>query len=314
MPSIHRQKPPLSPKPVSSFPQGSVLATAKPVNSLKEKYVRVCIYGRNRSGKTTLAAQFAKPMLIVSAEPDECGGATSISNIDGIIITRISASRLEGDTVHGSAKVVAIANELAHSNPFKTVVLDTCTSLQDIILVELMGLPAIPEMMSWGVVPDGVYQARAEKLRETIRPLLKLNNCNIVILAQEADHNAQEDRGGRRKLMQTMQAGSFIAPALGATNAKWLQDNCGYVVQIYEDELMQEIVIPQFDGHGKPIEPVTQQVGTGKRQRHLRLLYHPNFAAGGRWNFDPNMPEFVTAPTPKELYEKMAVYIPALKG
>ena len=312
MPEIKRQAPPRVQAATPVGPPGSILATAVPVTSLREERVKVCIYGRNRSGKTTLASQFKKPLLLISSEPDANGGATSVSNIKDVHIIRISTKRTHGDKVHGSAKVVAIANELAVSNPFATVVFDTVTSLQDLILVELLGLSKVPEMMSWGMVPDGMYQQRAEKLRETIRPLLDLNNCNLVILAQEKDHNASEDRGGKNKLLHTMQMGSFMAPALGATNAQWLQDACGYVVHIYEDEVTQEIAIPMNDAQGKAMPPVIQHVGTGKRQRHLRLLYHPNFAAGGRWNYNRDMPEFVTAPTPTELFAAMARYIPAL--
>ena len=321
MPSVTRQAPPKPQSP--TFAGGSVLASAVPVTTLVEHQIRMTLYGRNRSGKTTMAAMIAqaamkrtgKPSLIISAEPDENGGATSISDIGGIIITRVTPPNrpIAGDKVKGSAKVVAIANELAASNPFAWVFLDTITSLQDLILVECMGLSKMPEVLSWGFVPDGVYQQRAEKLRETVRPLLMLTNCNVGILAQEKDHNASEDRGGKNKLMHTMQMGSFMAPALGPTNAQWLQDACGYVVQIYEDELMQQISVPQVDPTGKPAAPIIQKVGTGKRQRHLRLLYHPNFAAGGRWQYDPNMPEFVTAPTPQELYTAMATYIPALR-
>lgn len=310
MPEIKRQE---RVKPVAAFASGSVLATAVPVTSLQRKHVKLCVYGRNRSGKTTLLSQFPKPMLIVSSEADANGGADSISNVEGISIIRISPKHMAGDKVHGSAKVVAIANELAQNNPFVTVALDTATSLQDVILVELMGLSKVPELLSWGMVPDGVYLQRAEKLRETIRPLLDLNNCNVVVLCQEKDHNASEDRGGKNKLMHTMQMGSFMAPSLGATNAEWLQSACGYVIQIYEDEVTQEIAIPQTDMDGKELPPAIQRVGTGKRQRHLRLLYHPNFAAGGRWQFDRNVPEFVTAPTPTELYAAMSAYIPSLR-
>ena len=312
MPAINRQS---VHKPVAEFPKGSVLAGAVPVTSLKEDRVKVCLYGRNRSGKTTLACQFKKPILLISAEPDANGGATSVTDIEGVSLIRVTPpnKRLPGDKVHGSAKVVAIANELAGTNPFATVVLDTVTSLQDVILVELMGLSKVPEMISWGMVPEGVYQQRAEKLRETIRPLLDLNNCNVVILAQEKDHNAAEERGGKSKLLHTMQQGSFMAPALGATNAQWLQDACGYVVQIYDDEVTEEMVIPQMGADGKPMPPVVQRVGTGRRARHLRLLYHPNFAAGGRWQYNRDMPEFVTAPTPAALYAAMAAYIPALR-
>ena len=332
MPSIARQTPP---RPTTSFPSGSVLAGAVPVTSLREGRVKVCTYGRNRSGKTTLACCFKKPLLLVSSEPDANGGANSVTNVEGVFINRVSNKLLgkdkDGhwvdaddprcvvkDKLKGSAKVVAIANELLDLQrqsiaPFATVVLDTVTSLQDVILVELMGLPKVPEMLSWGFVPEGVYQQRAEKLRETIRPLLDLNNCNVVILAQEKDHNAAEDRGGKNKLMHTMQQGSFMAPALGATNAQWLQDACGYVVQIYEDEVTQEVAVPMSDAQGRALPPVVQRVGTGRRQRHLRLLYHPNFAAGGRWQYNRDMPEFVTAPTPEELYAAMAAYIPALR-
>ncbi len=328
-PTIKRQEPP---KSQPSFPTGSILATAIPVSNLLEEYVKVCIYGRNRVGKTSLAAEFAKPLLLLSSEPEANGGATSVSNIDGVVIIRIAHNLLgqdkdgrwvdanhpscvRRDKVKGAAKLVTIANELLGlaTNPFKTIVLDTVTSLQDVILVELMGLPKVPEMMSWGMVPDGVYQQRAEKLRETIRPLLSLSNCNVVILAQEKDHNAAEERGGKNKILHTMQQGSFMAPALGATNAQWLQDACGYVIQIYEDELMQQIAVPQMDQQGRQLPPAITEVGTGKRQRHLRLLYHPNFAAGGRWQFDRNVPEFVTAPSPRGLYEAMAKYIPSLK-
>lgn len=311
-PATKRQIPPA---PVVEFPTGSVLANAVPVTSLREDKVKVCIYGRNRSGKTTLATQFQKPLLLISAEPEANGGAMSVSSTKGVTLSRITpiSKRQPGDKVHGSAKVVAIANELAASNPFATVVFDTVTSLQDLILVELLGLSKVPEIMSWGMVPDGMYQQRAEKLRETVRPLLELNNCNVVILAQEKDHNAMEERGGKNKILHTMQQGSFMAPALGATNAQWLQDACGYVIQLYEDEVTQEMSIPMNNPDGTAAPPVVQRVGTGKRQRHLRLLYHPNFAAGGRWQYNSDMPEFVTATTPTGLYAELTKYIPALK-
>lgn len=315
-PTTKRQEPPRAP---TAFPPGSILEQVVPVTSLRRGWAKLCIYGRNRSGKTTLAAEFRErgPVLFISAEQDANGGADSIANLEGVHLIRIRPHPIvlpDGTTerIYGSAKVVAIAAELAQRNPFTTVVFDTATSLQDVILVELMKLPKVPDMLGWGTVPDGVYLQRAEKLRETLRPLLDLQNCNLVILAQEKDHNASEDRGGKNKILHTMQQGSFMAPSLGATNAEWLQSACGYVVQLYEDEVTQEVVVPMMDAHGQPAEPVVTRVGTGKRQRHLRLLYHPNFAAGGRWQFDRNTPEFVTAPTPRELYRALAAFIPAL--
>ena len=311
-----------------------ILSTSVPVSKLREEYVKICFYGRNRSGKTTLAAEFAsesKPLLFISCEPDSCGGATSVSNIPNVFLQRVSHRLLgqdeEGrwldatdhrcvrrDTLKGSDKIRAIGAALSKPHKFTTVVVDTVTSLQDIILTEIMGWEKVPEMMpDIRAVGKENYQYRAEKWRATINPILDLQNCNVIILAQEKDHNPEKDDfGGKRKILHTMQQGSFMAPSLGSTNAGWLQDNCGYLIQIYEDEVMQEIVVPMNNPDGTPAAPITRQVPTGRRQRHLRLLYHPNFAAGGRWQFDRNVPEFVTAPTPRELYREMAKFIPAL--
>ena len=284
-----------------------ILAQAVPVTSLRESYARVCIYGRNRSGKTTMACMFPKPLLLVSFEPDENGGALSVNDMKDVSLIRLNNSN----------HAVLLANQLAKSNKFKTVVIDTVTSLQDIALVEMMRAKGllVPEVLSFGIVPDGMYQDRAAKLRETLRPYLELNNCFLVVLAQEKDHNAVEDRSGKTKILHTMQQGSFMAPALGATNAQWLQDHTGYVMQLYEDEVTEEITTPPIvSPQGIQISPATKQiVGTGKRARHLRLLYHPNFAGGGRWSYNRSTPEFVTAPTPKELYEKMSKYIPSIR-
>ncbi len=333
MPKIDRQAPPNT----TTFPPGSILSNAVPVTHLMEEWVKMCIYGRNRSGKTTLACQFRKPLLLISSEPDSCGGAMSVGNMDGVYLQRISHKLLGQDStgrwlnaddkrcvikdsLRGTDKLAAITAELQQAELtstvyFRTVVLDTATSLQELHLTEIMRWAEPPSIQpNAKAVGKDNYQYRAEKWRRSLIPLLDLRQCNVVILCQEKDHNAStDDFGGKAKLLHTMQSGSFMAPALGSTNAQWLQDECGYIIQIYEDEVTEEVSIPTVTPDGQPAPPMIQRVGTGKRQRHLRLLYHPNFAAGGRWQFDRNTPEFVTAATPFELYLAMAAYITALK-
>lgn len=312
-PRIQRQMPPVS-QPTAQFPNGSILATAVPVTSLREERVKVCIYGRNRSGKTTLASHFPKPLLFVSCEPAHCGGVQSVSNVEGVSLIRVEDKPLPGEHLCGREKMMAVGKELATNNHFKTVVLKTATSLQDVILEEMKTeFPGIPLS---GRGSKDTFQMRASRLHDAMRPFLDLRHMHVVILAQEKDHNPPQDDKGfpdlRAKLLQTMQQSSFMAPSLGAANAQWLQDACGYVIQIYEDEVKTEMSIPTVNPDGSNGEPRVEWVGTGKRQRHLRLMYHPNFAAGGKWQFDRNVPEFVTAPTPRELYAAMSKYIPSL--
>lgn len=291
-----------------------MLSAAVPVSQLREERIKITIYGRNRAGKTSLAAQFPKPLLFVSCEPAHCGGVQSVSNIDGVSLIHIEPN-LTGVGVTGREKVIGIGAELASTNHYQTVVLKTATSLQDIIMEEMkVEFPGIPTS---GRGSKDTYQMRASRLHDAMRPYLDLKQCHVVILAQEKDHNPPMGEGNfpdlKAKLLQTMQQGSFMAPSLGAANTQWLQDSCGYIVQIYEDEVKEEISVPMSNPDGTPGAPMVQRVGTGRRGRHLRLMYHPNFAAGGKWQFDPNMPEFVTAGSPAELFATMAAYIPALQ-
>lgn len=319
MPQVNRQTVPKLPIPSGAeyrAPVGSILATAVPVISLRQDNIIASFYGRNRSGKTSLAAQFPKPLLFLSCEPAHCGGVQSVSNIEGVTVILIDDKPSPDGSLFGRKKLEAVGAELRSNTHYKTVVLKTVTSLQDMILEEMKR--EVPGLPTSGKGSKDTYQTRSQRLHDAMKPLLDLRNMHAVMLAQEKDHNPPTDEKTgfpdlKAKLLQTMQQGSFMAPALGAANAQWLQDACGYIIQVYEDEVMQEVVVPMRNPDGTPAPAITQRVGTGRRQRHLRLQYHPNFAAGGKWNYDPNMPEFVTAPDPAGLYAALARYIPALR-
>ena len=308
-PTIQKQSPP-KPAPPSN---GSILSQAVPVASIKETFVKICLYGRNRIGKTTLACQFPKPLLLVAMEPTETGGARSVAGIEGISVIRIAAKPIRGadgklEKVYGSAKALTLAKELAEGNPFQTVVLDTATAYQDIILTEIMGLSAVPEMLSWGMVSQDQYRDRSSKTREALRPFLDLK-CHVVVTAQEKDHNPPE--GNTSKLTRTMQQESFMAADLGGATVKWLHDACGYIGQLYQD--MQTKTVSTEVKIGNVTKKIDREEPTGKIVRRLRTLYHPNFAAGFRSPTPEAVPEYIEAASPKEMYEAMMQVIMGVK-
>src|SRR5258708_7113669 len=95
MPKIERdsnQAPPLK-RPLQKPSQNvsSVLDEAIDIADLETLYIKLCLYGGNRVGKTTLAAQFPKPMLLIDCEPGSEGGAKSVKNVEGITIIRIQS-------------------------------------------------------------------------------------------------------------------------------------------------------------------------------------------------------------------------------
>lgn len=297
---------------------GSILGTAIPVADLREDWIKICLYGRNRVGKTTLACCFPKPLLLVSFEPSETGGAMSVTKVPGVSYLRISNKALINpvtrtkEKIWGSQKALMLAAELRHNNPYKTVVVDTATSYQDLILQEIMGLSDVPEMLSWGMVSEEQYRDRSSKTREALRPFLDLT-CNVVVCAQEKDHNPPKDRS-QSKLTRGMQLDSFFAADLGGATVKWLHDACGYIGQLYEDEVTEtKTVSTGVKGPDGKYQTYTETVGTGKRVRRLRTMYHPNFAAGFRSATPDAVPEYIDGATPQQMYDRMMMVIRGVK-
>jgi hypothetical protein len=307
-PSIVRQVPP---KPTqSSSSNGSILSTAVPVRQLAEVGRKVCLYGRNRVGKTTLACQFPKPLLLVSCEPAEAGGAESVAKMDGVHLIRIANRPLPGEKLYGKTKALALAEELGRGHQFKTVVLDTATSLQDLILQEIMGLSKVPEQLDWGSVNEDQYRDRSSQTKEALRPYLDLK-CHVVVCAQEKDHNPPKDRS-TSKLTRSLQTESFFAADLGGATAKWLQDACSCIVQLYEDWEIKEIV--NKAKVGDQWHETREVVETGKRVRRLRTLFHVNYMAGIRSATPEAVPEFLQCASPNEFYVELVKVLEGIKS
>ncbi len=271
-------------------PAGSILSRAKPVKSLIYNYLKVVIYGQNRTGKTTLACQFLKPLLLVSFEPGQQGGSRSVSNYDGVTFLEIKRKE----------DAIALAKELREDKTFKTHVLDTCTSLQDVILAELMGLENVPVQLNWGSVPEGYYAARSEQAKEVMRCFIDLP-ANTVILAKEKDHNPP--KGERNKMSRSLQTESLFAADVGAATAQWLNDACDYICQL---QVINETVRTenQIEVNGQMVNDV-QERETGRKVRRLRTMKDSNHEAGFRSPNPEAVPEFIIAPTPKEMHAAM---------
>lgn len=293
MPSINKQK-----NVVKAAPKGSVLSEAIDLSELRTSFIKMLLYGKNRTGKTTLACQADKPLLLVSFEPNKTGGATSVSGVEGGKHLRIT----EMD------KAVRLAVELKDDNPYATVIIDTATSYQDIILMEILGLSEVPEQLNWGMVSRDQYRMRSEKTREALRPFLNLD-CHVIVLAQEKDHNPPDKE--KPEMLRGFQLESFLAADLGGATAGWLHDACDYIARLSIDKEVIETVtnIKIGKGPGAKEQPVTQTRETGKLIRRLRTMYHPNMAAGFRSSNPDAVPEYIIRPS----WEKITKVINGIK-
>lgn len=298
MPTITKQNPKGNDRPNAT---GSILSLAVPVERMSSASVKILIYGKNRVGKTTLACQFPKPLLLVSFEPVESGGTESVKKIAGVRVLK------EGVHFKGPDGAVLLARELARGeDDYKTIVIDGATSLQDVVLRDIMGVEEKPVQMSWGTVQGDEYMRRSEKTREVLWEFLKQKR-DVVILAKEKDHNPpKEERTTasgkvmpdmRPKFLRGMQQSSWVSADLGGATAEWLQDAVDYICRLYVDEEIEEQKVKV----GNTVQTVYNT--TGKYVRCLRTGYHPNYAAGSRSSEPEGFPEVIVEPTYEKILE-----------
>lgn len=302
--------PVINPAPVKL---SGILGTVRRASAMKRGHMKVCIYGRNRIGKSTLAAQFPKPLLYVACEPTENGGTDSIIGIEGIDISVVSLKKqvdpITGllEDYSGRAKAMAIADNLQSmcdqtgSCYYNSIAIDS-TALQEIILAEIMGWNEVDRILAWGAIGRERYMERAEKTREVLRKFAALPTDTIFV-AQEKDHNPPKDDTSS-KLTKPAQEKSFMAANLGGSTVEWLHDACGFICQLYmEAETKTETSEVNMAGE-KRMEEITMH--TGRFVRRLRTEYHPNYAAGVRTSRADVVPEYIEAEMAQQMYEDLA--------
>lgn len=297
MPAVSKQR--ATPSANGAKPS-QTMGDFRPISEVVDDYVHMLLYGRNRVGKTTLACEFPKPLLIVPIEPATSGGARSVRNREGVFTPPKIPRKAED--------VRLIGQKLEQGHQFKTVVLDSGTSLDEMVLAEVCGWDDVQEMNRWGKVSQDQYTERSERMRKILRTFLGFQ-CNLIICCNEKDHNPPKDDSARNAMVKGIQNESFFAAAMGGGTTRWVQDGCDFICQLYHDkeyrteERERKTPVPG----GKPkIEKYTEEIETGKFVRRLRMKYHPNFSAGSRAEYSQSddIPDAITADTPTEMYEK----------
>lgn len=295
----------------------SMLSRAVAVDDLVEQWQKFLIFGWNRVGKTSLAVEWPKPLLIVSFEPGTTGGAVSVNNVPGVTFLPVN-SRAEAVRLAGELSVSRRSNwkwdgkswqklQDAKGNPvfvgdvFLTDVVDTVTSLQDLILKEIKGSGDVILQQNWGSITRDEYSQRSERCKEVMR-VFGSQKCHTIFTAQEKDHSRQQEEGGSA-MTRSLQVGSFMAADLGGATVRWLQDQCGYFGRLSVEKEMK-LVRGHNTVQGKQI-PFENLVATGKRVRRFRTILHDNFSAGFRSCNPDAIPEYLDCFTPKEMYEEV---------
>lgn len=307
---------------------GDILGGGVRATDLVSGKITTAIYGRNGSGKTTLACQGGEPTCLLAIEPAPTGGARSVQTLPNVRVYQVASHILmdkdgNPEPWRGSDKMLAVAAALKArfargEKPFSKIVIDGLTSWSDVILGEIMGLDyaSMPAVLNIGKVSADQYIERGERLIRYIKPFLDLP-CDLWFLAQERDHNPPKDknitRSGKefsrpsqtpfmREAHPMAQEGSFFSLGIADTPAKFVQDACDFVMQLYEDAETVLVHPPDVVFNGETMKSPPQLVATGRRVKRLRCVYHPNYAARFRGDYRV-IPEYIEAPDPETRYQ-----------
>lgn len=212
MPKIERQLPPKKPVRGAVAKAASVLDRIEPI-SLTTEGLKVAIYGRSGTGKTTLWSSFPKPILAMLKSGTKRGEIRSIWNVPGIEIVPLE----------DEAEVETLVQHQRSTGKYKTVVLDHITSYQDLVFKKVVGQDA-PAQMTWGAATQEQWGIIGGILKERLADMLSLS-CHVVLVAQEREFNTEANVADL--------LAPFVNVALSPSSAGWVGPAVDYLVQTY---------------------------------------------------------------------------------
>lgn len=243
--------------------------------------VRMLLYGKSGTGKTTFAATFPDPILWLL-----CSGGNKPGELRSID-TPENRKRVAPRIISSTSQLKSYIDE---AEEYKTVVLDHASGLQDLTLKEILGLEELPAQKSWGMAKQGDYGQSSLMCKELFRALL---NCpgNVVIVAQERNFGGEDTSSD---IIQTT-----VSAALTPSVTGWLGPACDYVVQTFLKPKMEKV---KANIGGK--EHITERRGVGV-EFCLRTGSHDVYQTKFRIPRGIKLPEYIVDPS----YDKVMALI-----
>lgn len=296
MPVVNRQQPPkttpVKPPSKTTKPQTQTSksddASLNVVDRIRDLSfndndgIKLMVYGKSGTGKTTFWSTFPGPILAVL-----CSGGFKPGELRSLDTPEMRA-KVKTVTLHKSEELRTLVGYVA-ANPgrFKTVVLDHVSGFQDLTMREILGLEKMPAQLSWGVAEQQDWQQSTSICKESIRDMLNLDQ-HVVIVGQEMTKEPKDK--------DSEVVGLTVSVAATPALAGWLAPSVDYTVQALIRPVIEKVVTEIGDE-----KVVTEQRGKGV-EFCLRTERHDVFITKFRLPKKYPVPDFIVDPTFDKIY------------
>lgn len=260
---------------------GSVLDRIGNLDDNLDGGLKLNFYGNSGSGKTTLWATFPKPILAIV-----CSGGNKPGELRSINTPEYRKTIKQVALEH-SEEIKQLSDALKEESlslngvPFKTIVLDHATGLQDLVLREVLQLEDYVVQLQWGTASQQQWGQIGIQMKERLRSLLELPQ-HVVIVAQQREFNADNES---QLLMPTV--GSALSPSVTG----WLNTAVDYICQTFLRQKTEEVETTIGVGaSAKKIKQLRKVQGT---EYCLRVGPDPTFTTKFRMPKGEPLPECI---------------------
>lgn len=253
---------------------GSVVDRISSIGFDDDEGIKIALYGRSGTGKTTLWSSFPKPILAIICSGHQRAG--ELRSID----TPENRKTIKTVTLKESREAFDLIDHQKDTGKFKTIVLDHGTGLQDLTLKEILGLDELPAQKSWGMAKREQYGQSTAQCKEILRKMLGLT-CNVVVVAQERSFTEDSE---------DEMIDPCIGPALSPSLTGWLNPAVDYVAQTF---IRQKTVTKTSKIGTKEVQTTVKAPGV---DYCLRVGPHAIYTTKFRMPKGIEMPEVIVDP------------------
>lgn len=261
---------------------GSAASRIVSIRDVQHDGIKMAIYGHSGTGKTRLAASFAKlgpllHMVCSSNGVNECRSIMGTKNVDVVEIREPSD--------------LPELIQVARSRKYVTVVLDHVTDYCDLVLARILKLERLPEQSSWGMADLKEYQQQGLQAKNYLRELIDLD-CNVILTGQERVYKEAKDEEG-----ETIMPYVSIASTPGV--AGWISPTVDYIGRTFK---RTKVLIEE-----KKMGDKTVTIRTVTKDKEYCFLVGPSTVYTTKFRVPPGteLPDVVVDPT----YDKLSQLI-----